>query len=96
MIKHVVLFKLTENNPKNIEKAVTALNGMANKIEPLRQIEVGINFNRSERSYDIALITHFDNRKGLEMYSDHPVHKPVKDTISDLCSSTVVVDYETR
>ncbi|NIQ01856.1 MAG: Dabb family protein, partial [Nitrospinaceae bacterium] len=56
--------------------------------------EVGTDFSQTERSYDVVLTTHFDDRKGLKTYSEHPVHRPVVETLRGLCSSSVVVDYE--
>jgi len=96
MVKHIVMFKLSENNPENLEKAVTLLKGMVGKIETLQHLEVGVDFKQSPRSYDIVLITGFDDRGGLEVYSNHPVHQPVKETLLSMCSSTIVVDYETQ
>ena len=95
MIKHIVMFKLDRKTPKNLKKAVTLLKGMIGKIETLRYLEVGVDFKHSPRSYDFVLTTHFDDRKGLDFYSNHSVHQPVKDTLFAMCSSTVVVDYET-
>ena len=96
MVKHIVMFKLIEKTPKNLEKAVAILKGMVNKIEALRHLEVGIDFKHSQRSYDIVLITHFDDQKGLDIYSNHLIHKTVKDNLFTICSSAVVVDYETQ
>jgi hypothetical protein len=94
MIKHIVLFKLSEKNPENLEKAVSSLKSLEGNIETLRFIEVGIDFKESEKSYDIALTTHFDNKEGLETYAKHPNHLPVVEVMQALCSQRVVVDYE--
>ncbi len=94
MVKHIVMFKLTENTPENRKTAFNALNGMRGKIDPLRFLEVGTNFADSERSYDLVLTTHFDDRKGLEIYATHENHLPVIKIIKSLCSHSVVVDYE--
>jgi len=94
MVKHIVMFKLAENTPENLESAVNALNGMKGNIETLRFLEVGINDSESERSYDLALTTHFDNKEGLEIYAGHKNHLPVIKIIQSLCSHSVVVDYE--
>ena len=95
MIKHIVLFKLADKNPGNIEKAVSALEGMKGKIETLKNLEVGVDFLNSERSFDLALTTVFDDKQGLAVYANHPVHLPVKELMVSLCSSSVVVDYKT-
>ena len=94
MVKHIVLFKLFDKKKENIESAVSALKGMVGKIETLNKLEVGVDFKKSERSYDIALTTFFEDKQGLEVYANHPVHIPVKELLFSLCSSTAVVDYE--
>ncbi len=94
MIKHIVLFKLAEKNPENIEKAVQSLKSLDGNIETLKYLEVGTDYKGSDRSYDIALTTHFENKEGLETYATHKNHLPVVDTMRSLCQSSIVVDYE--
>ncbi len=94
MVKHIVMFKLAENTPLHREKAITALRGLAGKIETLRHLEVGEDFLGSERSFDIVLTTHFDDRDGLKAYAAHEHHLPVVALMRELCAKSVVVDYE--
>lgn len=94
MVKHIVMFKLAEKNPTNMEKAVNALRNMEGKIESLRFLEVGIDFKESERSFDIVLTTAFDDKEGLQTYAVHKIHQPVIQTMRELCSNSIVVDYE--
>jgi len=94
MIKHIVLFKLTEKNPENIEKAVRSLKSLDGNIETLKYLEIGIDYKGSDRSYDLSLTAHFDHREGLEIYATHKNHLPVVDVMRSLCQSSIVVDYE--
>ena len=94
MVKHIVMFKLTDKTPVNMEKVVSSLKTMEGKIETLRHIEIGVDFKGSERSFDVVLITHFDDREGLKTYVDHKYHQPVRQTIRALCCNSVVIDYE--
>ncbi len=96
MVKHIVMFKLKEKSPENLKALASALNGMKGKIETLEYLEVGEDFKGSERSFDLALTTHFKNREGLEAYAKHEVHQPVIQLARSLCSQTVVVDYESQ
>jgi hypothetical protein len=96
MIKHIVMFKLAEKNQANIGKAVTALNSLKDNIETLRFLEVGVDYFGSDRSYDIILITHFDNNDGLETYRQHKNHLPIVKIMKELCSSSVSIDYEPK
>ena len=95
MVKHIVMFKLKEKSPENMEHAVSTLRGLDEEIETLRFLEVGVDFKKSERSYDIVLTTHFDDQQGLSAYTGHPSHLPVIETMRELCSSSIVVDYIT-
>ena len=94
MVKHIVLFKLKEKSATNLKTLASALNGMKGRIETLKFFEVGEDFKGSDRSYDLVLVAHFENRQGLETYAGHEVHQPVIQLARSLCSETVVVDYE--
>ena len=94
MVKHIVMFKLTEKTSQNMELATNSLRSLENKIETLKSIEIGTDFLKSDRSYDIVLTAHFENQEGLKTYSSHENHLPVVKIMRSLCSSSVVVDYE--
>ena len=94
MVKHIVMFKLSEKTPENMERAVNSLKSLEGNIETLKSVEIGTNFLESDRSYDIALTANFENRAGLEIYGGHKNHLPVVKIMRSLCSSSVVVDYE--
>ena len=74
--------------PENLEHAVSNLRGLDGEIETLRFLEVGVDFKKSERSYDIVLTTHFDHQEGLAAYTVHPSHLPVIDTMREPVSYT--------
>ena len=96
MVKHIVMFKLKDKSPDNLDFALSTLMSLEGNIESLRMIEVGLDFNKSERAYDIVLTTHFDDEAGLASYVAHPNHLPVITKMRDLCSSSIVVDYLTE
>jgi hypothetical protein len=96
MVKHIVMFKLAEKTPENLDQALKALNSLHGNIETLNFIEIGTDFLSSERSYDIVLTAFFDDREGLKTYAGHENHLPVVKIMRSLCSSSVVVDYETE
>lgn len=94
MITHVVLFKLKDRSPKNVEKAMNVLSGLKGKIPVLRHLEVGTDILHSERSYDIALIAKFDSMDDLQAYQVHPVHLEVAKYIMAAKESAIAVDFE--
>ncbi len=94
MVTHVVMFKLKDPSPENVQDTIDKIMGMKGKIDVLREIEVGADFMHSKRSYDLVLITRFDDREGLKTYAQHPLHQPVLAHIGDVAASAVAVDFE--
>jgi len=95
MITHIVLFKLTDATPDNITATRDKLLSMQGVIPQLRHLEAGIDVIRSERSYDVALLTRFDSLADLQEYQIHPYHAgEVIPFMKSVCSSIVAADYE--
>jgi len=95
MITHIVLFKLADPATENLAATRDKLLSMDGRIDLLRHLEVGIDLVRSERSYDIALMTRFDSLEDLQAYQIHPYHAgEVIPYMKSVCSSIVAVDYE--
>lgn len=95
MITHIVLFKLADPSAENLATTQAKLLSMQGKIAQLRHLEAGIDVVRSERSYDIALVTRFDSLSDLQEYQIHPYHAgEVIPHMKAVCSSIVAVDYE--
>ncbi len=95
MITHIVFFKLNEQLPEKISAVRDKLLSMEGKIGELRYLEAGIDLVRSERSFDVALVTKFDTMEDLQSYQVHPYHAgEVVPFMKANCSSIVAVDYE--
>ena len=94
MVTHVVLFRLKDRSRKNIERARDALLSLKDRIPVIRSFEVGADIIRSDRSYDLALVSKFDNLDDLEAYRIHPEHVNVVDYIAQVKESSIAVDYE--
>lgn len=92
-LTHVVLFKLKEPTPEIIDRAVNLLRGLEGKIPELRGIEVGIDTLHTQRSYDIALITRFDDLAGMQAYQTHPEHVAVLEYLRSVLAASVAVDF---
>ena len=74
MVKHIVMFKLAEKTPENLDQALKALNSLRGNIETLNFIEIGTDFLSSERSYDIVLTAFFDDREAGQSYLQKEHH----------------------
>lgn len=95
MIKHIVMWKLKEENKmdsaQKIKKDLEALKGV---IKGLNEIEVGIDFNKSDAAYDVVLYSTFDTKEDLNAYQIHPEHKKVGAFVAQVKVERIVVDYE--
>jgi hypothetical protein len=98
MINHVVLFKLKPFQPEEkasyILEIKGLLEGLKGKIEELRYIEVGTNYELETSGFDIALISHFRSVEELDRYRIHPDHVVVAKRMSELVEARAAVDYE--
>jgi len=75
MVKHIVFMKFPDFSLAKIAK--DKLLSMKENIEVLKDIEVGLDFSRSERSFDLALVTVFESKEALENYRVHPYHQEI-------------------
>jgi hypothetical protein len=95
MITHIVLFKLSDPRPETIAATRDLLVSMDGTVPQLRHLEVGVDLIRSERSYDIALVTRFDSLDELKSYQVDPYHAgTILPHMRSVCSAIVAVDYE--
>jgi len=95
MITHIVLFKLSDPRPETIAATRDLLVSMDGTVPQLRYLEVGVDIIRSERSYDLALVTRFDSLDELKAYQVDPYHAgTILPHMRSVCSAIVAVDYE--
>ena len=94
MIVHIVIFKFKdENKEANLAEVTSRLNALAELIPTLNSIEVGVDFNQSERAFDLSLYSTFDTKEGLSKYAVHPEHLKVVELIKSVTTESKVVDY---
>jgi len=95
MIVHIVMFKFKEENKaSNLLKVKAALENLVNKIDVLKSMEVGIDFNHSERAMDLSLYSTFENVEELKAYATHQAHLDVLAIIREVTLESKVVDYK--
>lgn len=99
MINHVVLFKLKKydslpEKQEMVENIEEALLGLADKIDELKYIEVGINYELEAKSYDICLISHFESVTDLDKYRVNPEHLKVAELVGKHAVERAAVDFE--
>lgn len=95
MIKHVVCFKLKDNSLVSKEKAKEVLLSMKGNVPLLKDIQVGIDFLGSQRSYDVILEVILESKEALEEYQNDPYHcGVVKKHMHEVREASVAIDYE--
>ena len=99
MIRHIVMFKLKRTIDKDSLEEIKVdlkrrLEALPAKIDVIRSMEVGINVVESDRAFDVALVSTFDNLDDLETYRVHPDHQEVVRYIATVKDQSTVVDYE--
>ncbi len=95
MIKHVVLFKFKPETRDSERQAVLdELRDLPNKIDVIREFEVGLDVLRSQRSWDGVIIGTYDDLDALQKYQRHDDHIPIVMKMQQLCDTFGVVDFE--
>jgi len=99
MIKHIVMWKLKDtargvSKDKMAAELKSVLESLKDKISVIREIEVGLDFNKSAAAYDVVLYSEFDSKEDLQTYQKHPEHVKVVDFVNEIRDERAVVDYE--
>ena len=94
MLTHVVLFKFNPGTSEtDIQHAAEALRKLPELISEIRIFRVGRDLVRSERSYDLALVSEFDDLAAMQRYQVHPEHQKVVAFLKTVTCSIVAVDF---
>ena len=95
MLKHLVFFKFKpETTEVEIDDLVRSLTALVGIIPEIREFQVGRDVVRSERSYDLGLVSAFDDLAAMQRYQVHPDHQAVVAKVKRLCGGVVAVDFE--
>lgn len=94
MFTHIVLFKAKEPTRENLEFLEKTFLSMNGNIKELKQLEVGIDVIRSDRSYDIAIVTRFDSKEDYLAYDVDEFHvEKVKKVIGPYIEVSKTIDF---
>ncbi|HML95173.1 MAG TPA: Dabb family protein [Thermodesulfobacteriota bacterium] len=99
MIKHIVMWRLKDfaagaSREENAKKLKESLEDLKDRVEDIKALEVGINFNSSPAAFDVVLYSEFEDRRGLDAYQNHPEHLKIVDFVGEIRTDRAVVDYE--
>jgi len=94
MVVHIVMFKFKdENKEANLISVKEKLIQLEKDLDIVKQMEVGIDFIGSERSYDLSLYSKFDSKEDLSTYATHEKHLEVVKFIKEVTLDIKAVDY---
>lgn len=94
MVKHVLFVKLKNNSPESCRELKDLFLSMKGRVEAIRDIQVGVDYLHSDRSYDVVLELLVDSPEALEAYQRDPYHTGVVKTfVAERRSASAAVDY---
>ncbi|MDN7179808.1 Dabb family protein [Caballeronia sp. SEWSISQ10-4 2] len=99
MLRHIVMWKLKESaegatRAENIVKLKAALETCRSIVSGQGHFEVGVAQPGYEATYDVVLVSDFDNQQALQAYQVHPKHLAIKDFVAAVRESRQCIDYE--
>ena len=95
MLKHVVLMRFKKGASQSaVAEVEKGLRGLPGIIAEIKEFELGRDVLHSERSYDFALVSGFENLDQMQRYQVHPAHQKIVVQLKELCESIVCVDFE--
>ena len=98
MVKHIVMWKIKEDasgaaKKESMAKMKALLEDLPNKIDQIKQFEVGLNVQPGDAAFDIVLYSEFESIADLEQYQKHPAHQKAVEFIRTISMGRHVVDY---
>lgn len=98
MIKHIVFWKVVDeyegmSHEDILSKMKVMLEALPAKIDVIKELEVGKNYNGSSAAFDLSLYSAFDSEEDLTTYANHPEHLKVVEFFGKVVEERAVVDY---
>jgi Stress responsive A/B Barrel Domain len=95
MLKHIVFMKLKpEVTGADIAGLKKELGGLPAVIPEIKAFEFGQDILHTERSWDFALVSVFDDLEAMKRYQVNPDHQVVLKKVRTMSDRIVVVDFE--
>ena len=94
MLKHIVFMKLkTTVTTSDVEELKQGLGSLPAVIPEIKEFVFGQDILHTERSWDFALVSAFENVDAMKRYQVHPDHQVVLQKVRTMCDSLAVVDF---
>jgi hypothetical protein len=92
MLRHVVIWSMSEGHRDELDDVLTELRELPGKIEEIEGLSAGPLLNES--GFDAALCVDVADSDALERYRSHPAHQPVLTRLREVAAELVAADYE--
>ncbi len=67
---------------------------LKSKIDIVKSYEIGINYKKTDFSYDVVIISEYKSWDDLDIYIKHPEHQKAIKICSKIKKEKAIVDYE--
>lgn len=95
MFRHIVLYKLKDRSEESKKKLHDLFLTMDGKIPYIREMNVGCDVLKLDRSFDVSLSILFDSKEDFLAYKEYPYHKnEVVPYVHSVVEQAVSVDSE--
>ncbi len=96
MVEHLVMFKFKPDvSAAEMEAAAAALRALKDKIPGVIHLTAGMNFTERAAGAQMGLVVRLKDKAALDVYSNHPAHRTVVDTlIKPKVATILALDYE--
>jgi len=99
VLRHIVMWKLKDHaegadRAENAKKLKTTLETCRSIVKGQGHFEVGIAQPGFEATYDVVLVSDFDDKAALDAYQNHPKHLAIKDFVAAVREGRQCIDYE--
>ncbi|HEX2849959.1 MAG TPA: Dabb family protein [Acidimicrobiales bacterium] len=94
MILHVLMFKMRDPSPEHLAECKARLDSLPPKIPEIKSYDVGIDVLHSGRSWDLVLVSTFDDLDALRAYQVNADHEAVAAFLRSGAEASASVDAE--
>lgn len=95
MFRHIVLYKLKDRSEESKKALCDIFKTMNGKIPYIREMHVGSDVLRLDRSFDVSLSIVFDSKEDFLAYKEYPYHRDeVVPYVHSVVERAVSVDSE--
>jgi hypothetical protein len=99
MLTHIVLWRLKDEADGRSKAQIAAklkedLEALRGAVPGAQTLEVGLDVNRSDAAWDVALYSVFSDAAALDAYQRHPKHQEVVKFLAGVRTARAVVDYQ--